>query len=118
VRRSIGFNSSVYARTLTLQTSFPVSEQQSARERLSSSLDERQEPSLNPALHCEATLNCEEVTESCRGILACVAVGILLAGCTAERITGRNHGLLMILIVGIIGAFIGGFLVSSLLGFR
>ena len=31
---------------------------------------------------------------------------------------GRNHGLLVNLIVGIIGAFVGGFLFSSLLGFR
>jgi len=44
-------------------------------------------------------------------------VGIL-AGWPAERITGRNHRLLINLIVGIIGAFIGGFLISSLLGFH
>ena len=50
-------------------------------------------------------------------IIACIVVGIL-AGWLAERITGRNHGLLTNLIVGIAGAFIGGFLVSSLLGFR
>ena len=49
-------------------------------------------------------------------ILACIVVSIL-AGWLAERITGRNHGLLMNLIVGIIGALIGGFLISSLLGF-
>jgi uncharacterized membrane protein YeaQ/YmgE (transglycosylase-associated protein family) len=50
-------------------------------------------------------------------ILAWIVVG-LIAGWLAERITGRNHGLLTNLIVGIVGAFIGGFLFSSLLGFR
>jgi uncharacterized membrane protein YeaQ/YmgE (transglycosylase-associated protein family) len=50
-------------------------------------------------------------------IIACVVVGIL-AGWIAERITGRNHGLLTNLIVGIVGALIGGFFVSSLLGFK
>jgi uncharacterized membrane protein YeaQ/YmgE (transglycosylase-associated protein family) len=50
-------------------------------------------------------------------IIACLVVGVL-AGWLAERITGRNHGLLTNLIVGIVGAFIGGFLISSLLGFR
>ena len=50
-------------------------------------------------------------------ILAWIVVG-LIAGWLAERITGRNHGLLTNLIVGIIGAFVGGFLFSSLLGFR
>jgi uncharacterized membrane protein YeaQ/YmgE (transglycosylase-associated protein family) len=50
-------------------------------------------------------------------ILACIVVG-LIAGWLAERITGRNHGLLTNLFVGIIGAFLGGFLFSSLLGFR
>jgi uncharacterized membrane protein YeaQ/YmgE (transglycosylase-associated protein family) len=50
-------------------------------------------------------------------ILAWIVVG-LIAGWLAERITGRNHGLLTNLIVGIVGAFVGGFLISSLLGFR
>ena len=50
-------------------------------------------------------------------ILACIVV-VLIAGWLAERITGRNHGLLTNLIVGMIGAFVGGFLASSLLGFR
>ena len=50
-------------------------------------------------------------------ILAWIVVGIL-GGWLAERITGRNHGLLTNLVVGIIGAFIGGFVFSSLLGFR
>jgi uncharacterized membrane protein YeaQ/YmgE (transglycosylase-associated protein family) len=50
-------------------------------------------------------------------VIACVIVG-LIAGWLAERIMGRDHGLLMNLIVGIIGAFIGGLLISSLLGLR
>src|SRR4029453_15555942 len=50
-------------------------------------------------------------------ILAWIVVGII-AGWLAERITGRNHGLLTNLIVGIVGAFLGGFIFSSLLGFR
>ena len=50
-------------------------------------------------------------------IIACIVVGIL-AGWIAERITGRNHSLLTNLIVGIVGAFVGGFFVSSLLGFK
>jgi len=50
-------------------------------------------------------------------ILAWIVVGII-AGWLAERITGRNHGLLTNLVVGIIGAFLGGFVFSSLLGFR
>jgi uncharacterized membrane protein YeaQ/YmgE (transglycosylase-associated protein family) len=50
-------------------------------------------------------------------ILAWIVVGII-AGWLAERITGRNHGLLTNLVVGIVGAFLGGFVFSSLLGFR
>ena len=50
-------------------------------------------------------------------ILAWLVVGIL-AGWIAENIMGRNHGLLTNLIVGMVGAFIGGFVVSSLMGFR
>ena len=50
-------------------------------------------------------------------ILAWIVVGVI-AGWLAERITGRSHGLLTNLVVGIIGAFLGGFIFSSLLGFR
>jgi uncharacterized membrane protein YeaQ/YmgE (transglycosylase-associated protein family) len=50
-------------------------------------------------------------------IFAFIVVG-LLAGWLAERITGRNHGLMTNLLVGIMGAFIGGLLISSLLGFH
>lgn len=49
-------------------------------------------------------------------ILACIVVG-LIAGWIAERVTGRNHGLLTNLIVGIVGALVGDFLFSTLLGF-
>jgi uncharacterized membrane protein YeaQ/YmgE (transglycosylase-associated protein family) len=49
-------------------------------------------------------------------LIAWLLVGIL-AGWLAERITGRDHGLLTNLIVGVAGAFIGGLMVSSLLGF-
>lgn len=50
-------------------------------------------------------------------LLAWIIVGII-AGWLAERITGRNHGLLTNLLVGIVGAFLGGLIFSSLLGFR
>jgi uncharacterized membrane protein YeaQ/YmgE (transglycosylase-associated protein family) len=43
-------------------------------------------------------------------ILAWIVVGII-AGWLAEKITGN-------LIVGILGAFIGGFLMSNLFGYR
>ncbi|MFM9848878.1 MAG: GlsB/YeaQ/YmgE family stress response membrane protein [Hyphomicrobiaceae bacterium] len=49
-------------------------------------------------------------------IFAWIIVG-LLAGWLAERITGRNHGLLMNLCVGVVGAIVGGFLFGSILGF-
>ncbi|HEY0052689.1 MAG TPA: GlsB/YeaQ/YmgE family stress response membrane protein, partial [Caulobacteraceae bacterium] len=44
-------------------------------------------------------------------IIGAVVIGIL-AGWIAEQITGRRHGLLMNLIVGLVGAFVGGFLAS------
>lgn len=50
-------------------------------------------------------------------ILACIMVGII-AGWLAERIMRRDHGLLINLIVGIVGAMIGGFFTSTLLGLR
>jgi len=55
--------------------------------------------------------------ENIMSILAWIIVGII-AGWLAERITGRNHGLLTNLLVGIVGAFLGGFIFSNLLGFR
>ena len=48
-------------------------------------------------------------------ILACIVVGVI-AGWLAERLMGRDHGLIMNLVVGIIGAFVGGFLITTLLG--
>ena len=50
-------------------------------------------------------------------LLACIFVGIL-AGWLAERITGRNHGLLTNLFVGILGSLLGGVLFTSLMDFR
>jgi uncharacterized membrane protein YeaQ/YmgE (transglycosylase-associated protein family) len=50
-------------------------------------------------------------------VIACIVVGII-SGWLAERIMGRNHGLLMNFIVGVIGALIGGFIISSMLGLR
>ena len=55
--------------------------------------------------------------ETSMSILAWIGVGIL-AGWLAEKITGSDHGLITNLIVGIIGAFIGGFLMSALFGYR
>jgi uncharacterized membrane protein YeaQ/YmgE (transglycosylase-associated protein family) len=49
-------------------------------------------------------------------IIAWIVVGII-AGWLAEKITGSDHGLLTNLIVGVVGAFIGGFLMSRLLGY-
>lgn len=50
-------------------------------------------------------------------ILACIVLGII-AGWIAERMTGRDHGLLTNLVVGIVGSLIGGFLFTRLMGFR
>ncbi len=49
------------------------------------------------------------------GIIAWIVIGIV-AGWLAEKIMGRNHGLITNLIVGVVGAIIGGFLASALLG--
>lgn len=51
------------------------------------------------------------------GIIAWIVVG-LIAGWLAEQFTGRNHGLLANLVVGIIGALVGGFLFGRLLGLQ
>ena len=50
-------------------------------------------------------------------IIACLVVGVV-AGWAAERIMGRDHGLITNLIVGVIGALIGGFVTTTLLGLR
>jgi uncharacterized membrane protein YeaQ/YmgE (transglycosylase-associated protein family) len=49
------------------------------------------------------------------GIIAWIIIGIV-AGWLAEQIMGRNHGLLTNLVVGVLGALIGGFLAANLLG--
>jgi uncharacterized membrane protein YeaQ/YmgE (transglycosylase-associated protein family) len=50
-------------------------------------------------------------------ILACIIVGII-AGWLAESIMRRDHSLMMNLLVGIVGAMIGGFLTTTLFGLR
>ena len=49
------------------------------------------------------------------GFIAWIIIGII-AGWLAEKIMKRSHGLLTNLIVGVIGALLGGFL-ATLLGF-
>lgn len=49
------------------------------------------------------------------GWLAWIVIGII-AGWLAEQIMKRDHGLLTNLIVGVVGALIGGFLYNNLLG--
>ena len=50
------------------------------------------------------------------GIIGWIVVGIV-AGWLAEQIMGRNHGLITNLIVGVVGALIGGFLATNVFGF-
>jgi uncharacterized membrane protein YeaQ/YmgE (transglycosylase-associated protein family) len=47
------------------------------------------------------------------GILSAIIIGIL-AGWIAEKVLKRNHGLLTNLIVGVVGAFLGGFIADTL----
>ncbi len=49
------------------------------------------------------------------GIIGWIVIGIL-AGWLAEKIMKRNHGLLTNLVVGVVGAILGGFIASNLLG--
>lgn len=49
------------------------------------------------------------------GIIAWIIIGII-AGWIAEKLMGRDHGLVTNLIVGVLGAVIGGFILS-LFGF-
>ena len=49
------------------------------------------------------------------GIIGWLVIGIV-AGWLAEKVMGRNHGLITNLIVGVVGALIGGFVAQSLLG--
>ncbi len=48
------------------------------------------------------------------GIIGWLVIGIA-AGWLAEQIMGRNHGLLTNLIVGVVGALLGGWISSTLL---
>lgn len=50
------------------------------------------------------------------GLIACIIVGVI-AGWLAEQLTGRDQGLFTNLIVGVIGAMVGGFVFSTVLGF-
>lgn len=47
------------------------------------------------------------------GILGAILIGIL-AGWIAEKVMKRNHGLLTNLIVGVVGAFLGSFIATTL----
>ncbi len=49
------------------------------------------------------------------GIIGWIVIGIV-AGWLAEKVMGRNHGLLTNLIVGVVGALLGGFIAGNLLG--
>ncbi|WP_350334029.1 GlsB/YeaQ/YmgE family stress response membrane protein [Coralliovum pocilloporae] len=47
------------------------------------------------------------------GFIAWIVIGIL-AGYIAEKVTKSDHGLLTNLVVGLVGAFVGGFIASRL----
>ncbi len=47
------------------------------------------------------------------GILSAIIIGIL-AGWIAEKVLKRDHGLFTNLIVGLVGALIGGFIANSI----
>jgi uncharacterized membrane protein YeaQ/YmgE (transglycosylase-associated protein family) len=47
------------------------------------------------------------------GILGLIVIG-LIAGYVAERLTESDHGLLANLVVGLIGAFVGGIIASAI----
>ena len=49
------------------------------------------------------------------GIIGWLVIGII-AGWLAEKVMGRSHGLITNLIVGVLGALIGGFVAQNLLG--
>lgn len=48
------------------------------------------------------------------GFIAWIVIGII-AGWLAEMIMKRNHGLLTNLVVGVVGALLGGYLANNLL---
>jgi uncharacterized membrane protein YeaQ/YmgE (transglycosylase-associated protein family) len=47
------------------------------------------------------------------GIIGAILIGIL-AGWIAEKVMRRNHGLFTNLLVGVVGAFLGSFIATSL----
>ena len=47
------------------------------------------------------------------GLIGAILIGIL-AGWIAEKVMRRNHGLVTNLIVGVVGAFLGSFLFTTL----
>ncbi len=49
------------------------------------------------------------------GIIGWLVIGIV-AGWLAEKVMGRSHGIVVNLIVGVVGALLGGFIASNLLG--
>lgn len=49
------------------------------------------------------------------GIIGWIVIGIV-AGWLAEKVMGRSHGLVTNLIVGVVGALLGGFIAGNLLG--
>ena len=49
------------------------------------------------------------------GIIGWIVIGIV-AGWLAEKVMGRSHGLVTNLIVGIVGALLGGFIAGQFLG--
>lgn len=49
------------------------------------------------------------------GIIGWIIIGIV-AGWLAEKVMGRSHGLVTNLVVGVVGALIGGFVAQNLLG--
>jgi uncharacterized membrane protein YeaQ/YmgE (transglycosylase-associated protein family) len=49
------------------------------------------------------------------GILGWIIIGIV-AGWLAEKVMGRSHGLITNLIVGIVGAILGGWISGTFLG--
>jgi uncharacterized membrane protein YeaQ/YmgE (transglycosylase-associated protein family) len=46
------------------------------------------------------------------GIFGALVIGIL-AGWIAEKVMSRNHGLLMNLVVGVIGSYVGAFIAHA-----
>ena len=49
------------------------------------------------------------------GIIGWIVIGII-AGWLAEKVMGRSHGLVTNLIVGVVGALLGGFIAGQFLG--